>query len=478
MGDGFKSTDFTAGDFAAFQRKLKSETKMLKQWFDQQVFKKSNGVCGLELEGWLLDKHQLPSPLIEVFLQRTNDNLVVPELSQYNFEINFPPCEIADTFLSHLHGVMEKLWRKCSKAAQSLEREIVAIGILPTVQDDMLSVDYIAPYQRYYSLNNQILSLRGGKPIELKIEGVDKLNVVHNDVMLEAAATSMQIHLEVDPAVAKQAYNACIALSAPMVALCANSPYMYGKSLWEETRIPLFEQAVEVAPFKDPQGQMVGRVSFGTGYIQESLMEAFEENLAGYPVLMPVIFEDGPQWLSHLRFHNGAIWRWNRPLIGIDDQGNRHLRIEHRVPAAGPTLVDMVGNIAFWVGATGFVISEVKNLELRLPFAQAKQNFYQAAKDGLGAGITWLDGKTYSMQMLLQEILIPGARQNLKDRGINHKDIEYFVDQVIVPRVAKRKNGSSWQRSFIDKHGKDFQAMMNRYLQLQQTNQPVHDWGV
>ena len=45
-----------------------------------------------------------------------------------------------------------------------------------------------------------------------------------------------------------------------------------GHALWDETRIPLFEQAVDVGPRNPP------RVSFGQGYVNQSLLEIFEEN--------------------------------------------------------------------------------------------------------------------------------------------------------------------------------------------------------
>ena len=84
-----------------------------------------------------------------------------------------------------------------------------------------------------------------------------------------------------------------------MVAISANSPYLFGKDLWDETRIPLFEQSVEIG------GPGKRRVCFGYGYLQQSLMECFAENLAEYPALLPLVDEcptgetgppEVPQW--------------------------------------------------------------------------------------------------------------------------------------------------------------------------------------
>ena len=51
-----------------------------------------------------------------------------------------------------------------------------------------------------------------------------------------------------------------------------------------------------------------------------------------------------------MRLHNGAIWRWVRPLIGFDADGHAHMRLEQRVLPSGPTVLDMVANAAFYYG--------------------------------------------------------------------------------------------------------------------------------
>ena len=43
---------------------------------------------------------------------------------------------------------------------------------------------------------------------------------------------------------------------------------------------------------------------------------------------------------------DGTIWRWTRPLVGFEADGRPHLRIEHRVVPAGPSVLDSVANAA------------------------------------------------------------------------------------------------------------------------------------
>jgi len=228
----------------------------------------------------------------------------------------------------------------------------VTIGILPTVRNHELSLPNMSPLRRYRALNEQVLRLRNGRPLRLDIQGRESIEAVHNNLMFEAAATSLQIHLQVAPAHAVRYYNAAKVLSGPMVAACANSPYLCGRDLWDETRIPLFEQAVALTG--NGTGGTWERVTFGKHYVKDSLMECFKCNLEHYDVLLPRIVDEPPERLTHLRLHNGTIWRWNRPLIGWNDQGAPHLRIEHRVVSAPTSVVDAIANVALFFGLAHF----------------------------------------------------------------------------------------------------------------------------
>ena len=329
----------------------------------------------------------------------------------------------------------------------------------------------MSPLKRYRALNDQIFRLRGGEPIRLKIDGRDPLEVEHEDVMLESAATSFQIHLKVGVDEAAAVYNASKMLSAPMVALSANSPFLFGHELWEETRIPLFQQAVSVGGT-----DYAGRVSFGQGYVESSLIECFETNRDTYPVLLPWLTGEPPERLSHLRLHNGTIWRWNRPLIGFDNRGSPHLRIEHRVIPAGPTLTDMVANAAFYFGAVSWLASEIgRDAQGRLPFGDARDNFYAAARHGLDVPVTWLDGTVGRVRKLIRLVLLPKAAEGLRRLGVAATDIEHWLG-IVRKRVESRHTGAWWQREWVHRHGPDMQALTEAYLEHQQSDSPVHTW--
>ncbi|NJN40800.1 MAG: glutamate--cysteine ligase [Gammaproteobacteria bacterium] len=347
---------------------------------------------------------------------------------------------------------------------------VVAIGILPTITDAALCPANMSAMRRYAALNDQVIRLRKGRPIKLDIVGREHLRTEHMDVMLEAAATSFQVHLQVPPDRAARYLNAAMILSAPLVAVATNSPILFGKVLWEETRIPLFEQAVDV-------GSPERRVTFGSGYVRASLNECYVENRAHHPPILPLALDEPAERFAHTRLHNGTIWRWNRPLIGFDPDGSPHLRIEHRVLPAGPTLIDMAANMAFFFGLAEWLAMEPHAPELRLPHSAAKQNFYEAARLGLAARIDWYDGERWNVARLVQKVLLEQARKGLEALHVDRADIDRYLG-VIEARAASEATGAAWQRGFLEKYGRDLRALTRAYRDLSNAGEPVHRWEV
>ena len=477
MGSEIAKTEFSAEEFRLFQQNLRKETRLLMEWFSSDAFEKREVMCGFELEGWLVDGDCAPAARNDEFLARVNDPLVVAELSKYNFELNVPPHPLNRQLPEFLRTQLSTLLASCASHAREMGCQPLFTGILPTLQDRMLTLGNMSSMQRFHALNREILKSRSLHPLRIQIEGPkERLEVVHHDVMAEAATTSLQIHFQVPLSKAAAFYNVAHVLSAPMAALSANSPFLFGRELWDETRIPLFEQAVNTPSFVDPAGRPVSRVTFGHDYVRESLREVFLENLDGFPVLLPVLFDHDPGMMHHLRLHNGTIWRWNRPLIGFGDDGLPHLRIEHRVPAAGPSVPDMIANILFFYGAMLYLQPEVPQSDVS--FEEARANFYAAARSGLDAQVRWTTGSSMPVETLILQHLIPGAILALAAAGFGSGDLRYYLVDVLAQRVASRRNGAWWQKSFIAKHGPDFRALTQAYLENQSLGIPVHEWSI
>ena len=476
MGQEISEARFSRQDFITFHQRLAEETALLAEWFRQDRFDPGPPVAGFELEAWLVDERLRPAPVNARFIERLGSPLVFPELATFNVEFNIEPLPLSGRILSRMADGLQQTWRQARQTAQEMQLELAMTGILPTVRDADLSPANLSAMNRYRALNAEILRLRGGRPLRLDIHGHDILRAEHGDVMLESATTSFQIHLQIPPQLAVRAYNASIIASAPLVAVSANSPYLFGHDLWAETRIPLFEQSVEVGGYEENAHGPMRRVSFGSGYARASLQEVFTENLEHFPVLLPVLFDAPPERLEHLRLHNGTLWRWNRPLVGVND-GRPHLRIEQRVTPAGPSIVDTVANAAFFYGLCWALCQQDEAAENRLPFASARDNFHAAARHGLDAQLIWLDGNKQPAQPLLLRALLPLAARGLEALGIEHSEAEHYLG-IIESRVKNACNGAAWQRAYVARHGPDMQALLGAYLERQHSGAPVHEWDI
>jgi hypothetical protein len=474
MGQEIDRIQFSGEDFTRFSRQLREETRLLESLMAAGRFSECLPcVAGVEIEGWLLDRHYFPVADNQRFLALLGDPLVVPELSRFNIEMNCQPRVLAQDVLSLLSGDLNALWQRCFSTAHACEHTLLLIGILPTLRESDLSMTNVSPLNRYYALNDQVMRSRGGEPVRLDIKGRDHLQLEHGDVMLEAGATSFQLHLQMPFAQSVRFYNAAQWLAAPMVAVAANSPYLFGHDLWAETRIPLFEQSVDsLASASDS-----ARVTFGHGWLQASPFEIFHDNLTRFAPLLPLPCSPDPACFSHVRLHNGTVWRWNRLLLGENTDGTPHVRLEHRVMPAGPTFIDMMANAALFYGAAYALAHLEKPVEQRLDFSVVRDDFYRAAQEGLAVHLHALDGTVKSLQTLVLEELLPLAASGLQAQGVDVTDSERLLG-IIRRRVECGQNGAVWQRRYIARNPGDFIGLTARYLEHQRQGSPVHEWGL
>lgn len=469
MGQEIAATSFAPADFARFGQRLAEETELAARLWREGRFSEAGPVAGFELEAWLIDRGMAPAPHNQSFLAHVGDPLVVAELSRFNIEINGTPQPLAGNGLAAMEEELASTWARCVAVAHQDVDTAVAIGTLPTLRDGDLCLANMTPSNRYVALNREVMKARGGRPVEIEIAPAEPdasaLVSRHVDVMLEAATTSFQLHWQVPAAQLGRALDASIVLSGPLLALSANSPFLFGRALWHETRIALFEQAL------GGREQVHRRVTFGTGYPGADPTALFAENLADYPALLPLCQDDPPERLAHLRLHNGTIWRWNRLLVGFDRDETPHLRIEQRVMPAGPTVRDMFANAAFFYGAA----HQLAKAAPPLPFAAARANFYAAARHGIGAALDWPGGERRPVRQVLAQLL-PVARAGLEDLGVAAGAIDRYLD-VIEQRIASGRNGAAWQLAHYQRHGDLFRLTAD-YLEHQRSGMPVHEWPV
>lgn len=471
MGQGIGRGEFSEEDRARFQKRLTQETQLLRQTFAAGQCSSSGPFIGLELEVWLIDHNFFPAPHNQSFLERLADPSVVAELSRFNIEINAPVERIEGRGLQRMHARLSDTMRRCATNAHEDVDTVIAIGTLPTLRQQDLPLEAMTPSHRYFALNREAMRLRGGMPLNIDIEGAGPGSghflACFKDVMLEAAATSFQLHLQVPPKIISRTYNASIILSAPLVAIAANSPFLFGQALWKETRIAIFEQSLQQTHGRE-------RVTLGAAYAGEDITELFDENLREYPALLPIDAGEPARRYSCMRLQNGTIWRWIRPIVGFDPDGTPHVRIEQRVLPAGPSVLDMMANAALYFGAVHRLARELDDAEEELPFALARENFYEAARSGLDAQIHWPGERARRAVRDVLVELVPLAAEGLAEQGMDEDLIDHYLG-VISSRLSSGHNGAQWQLAHFERY-KDLHKLTAAYLENQRTGRPVHEW--
>ena len=470
MGEEIAAARFTEDDFARFAERLRKETAIADKLFASDAFSNAGYMLGFEIEAWIVDHNYFPASINQRLLEALAHPLVVPELSRFNVELNCDPLPLSGDVLDLACDQLSRLWAQCNSVAHELDANMVMIGTLPTIRDGDLSLANMSPLNRFYALNDEVLRRRRGRKLRVDIVGRDHLVSEHADVMLEAATTSFQIHLKIPAALAHLYYNASLAASGPVIAACGNAPFLFGRSLWDETKIPLFEQAVDVPCARSDRS----RVTFGAAYLKSSLQDIFRENLHEYPVLLPIAYDDPAEQLRHLRLHNGTIWRWNRPLIGFDPDGTPHLRIEHRILPSGPSIRDMIANTAFYLGVIHSLVAMGGDGAGGLSHDDAKRNFYSAARNGLEATLHWPGVGTITAEQLILDHLLEVARRGLDKFGIDQRPDSWL--DIIEARVRSKQTGAKWQRSAFEARGGNIFELMAAYCERQRSGAPVHEW--
>ena len=471
-----------------FEKSLLSDIQAFEIMLDKGLIESGVSRMGAEQELFLIDRATRPYPISLKVLKELGDAHFTTELGSFNLEFNLDPMVFTGKCLSDLEKRIKKYLNKVRTAARKHHADVMLTGILPTLRKRDLGLENMTPRPRYFALNEAMNRLRGDF-YDLFLRGIDELYVKHDSVMLEACNTSFQVHYQVDPENFAHVYNIAQVLAAPVLAVSVNSPLLFGKRLWNETRIGVFQQSTDTRGVPRDIRHNPARVSFGYGWIRESVLEIFKEDIARFRVLFAQDIEENslevlkagkiPE-LKALQIHNGTVYRWNRPCYGVKD-GKAHLRLENRLFPSGPTPVDEVANAAFWLGLIQGMTSVFKDITEVFEFAEIKANFYAAARRGLKAQFTWIKNKTVPAHKLIRKQLVPLAREGLQEVGIDKNDIDRYLS-IIEKRSTTGQTGSEWLlRSFngLKKNDCDDKCLFSlarAALKEEKRGKPVHEW--
>ncbi len=490
MGEEVHATVFTREDRQRYREKVRRCLDVLELMLREEQFDFENPLTGMEIELNLVDAHGDPSMRNTEVLALIDDPAFQTELGRFNLEINVRPRQLGGSELVALEADVRAELNAANQKANQAGAGLVMIGILPTLLPEHVTGDSITRNPRYALLDEQILAARG-EDLHLQIEGPEELDVYADTIMPEAACTSVQLHLQVSPADFAAHWNAAQCLAGVQVALGANSPYFLGKELWRESRIAVFTQATDTRSVELKAQGVRPRVWFGERYVT-SVFDLFEENLRYFPALLPVLSDEDPVTvhgfggtpaLAELRLHNGTVYRWNRPVYDVV-AGRPHLRIENRVLPAGPSVIDVMANAAFYYGAVKVLAESDRPVWSQMSFQAASENFTAGATKGIDAEVFWPGYGEVPVTELVLRRLLPAAHEGLERWGVDH-EVRARLLGVIERRCTTARNGASWQVERVhrlEQAGRSrveaLRGMTHEYAGLMHGNVPVSSWPV
>jgi len=457
------------------------------EWFDNDVTR-----IGAEQEMTIVDTKTLKPSLraMDVIESMKEFPWLETELAKFNLEINLEPQELRGDCFSTMARETSYKMDTIAKHAAKLGIKPILTGILPTLRQDHLHLDNLTPMKRYKALMEAINDQLIGSDYELKIVGIDELRLRHDSPLLEAVNTSFQVHLQVSQHNFVQMYNLAQVLCGPIMAAAANSPLVFGRRLWHESRIAMFQQALDTRTAQSHLRERSPRVSFGKKYLEDSILEIYREDIARFRVLLSAdVEEDSLQLIKKkivpklraLQVHNGTVYRWNRPCYGISPNGKPHLRIENRVFSAGPTVQDEIANAAFWLGTMCGMANEIPDVRKLMSFDDATDNFIKSARFGIDTELNWFGEKKIPATDLCLNELLPFARKGLKSHGVNQDDIDHYLG-IIQERLENHQTGARWMlRAYThlkNKTGEDEARVVltSALAENQVSDLPVHKW--
>ncbi len=488
MGRDIQAIKISGEDRRRYRDKVRRSLDVFARMLRERLFEEHPSTVGQEIELNLVDERGMPSMRNAAVLDAIASPAWATEVGQFNLEINVPPRMMEGDSLATLETELRADLNAADARARTVGSRLVMVGILPTLAEHDVNEGAMSANERYRVLNEQIFAARG-EDMSISIDGSEQLLTHTDSITPEAACTSVQLHIQVSPDAFAAYWNAAQAIAGVQVALAANSPYLFGRQLWHETRIPLFEQSTDTRPDELKEQGVRPRVWFGERWIT-SVFDLFEENLRYFPALLPICEDEDPlavldrgasPQLAEMSLHNGTIYRWNRPVYDTAG-GTPHLRVENRVLPAGPTVADVLANAAFYYGVVRALAEADRPIWTQMSFSAAADNLVEGARHGLDAQVYWPGMGEVSVTELTLRRLLPLAAAGLRAWGVDDADSGRLLT-IIERRCLAGRNGASWQidavRALSDAgadRGEALRQMTQGYIERMNTNDPVHTW--
>lgn len=428
-------------DAETFQRRATEDADVIIEGLSAGVFDNPQAIVGFEYEFYAVDGET--SALRRVPRRMLEYIGFEKELGLHNAEMSTSPQPL------NAHGLRAQeaeIKARLTTALDCVRPEgitLVSDGLwtIPpagedarayltdSIEDDGIRIaTNMSDSVRYHAMANAEGETAAGMQLEAPNVSLDSATV-----MPESLITSIQPHYQVAHAADLPDYfNYALRIAGPLLALGANSPFfppeLYDSvpdrqildEAWMANRITVFESVLNEG--------VEGKVRFP--HDLSSTEEAVDRVVADDTIVpMPVEtsnrFDDE---FAHFRMKHGTYWRWVRPVFDGSTRSAANARIEFRPIGSQPTVRDSVAFLATFAGLLES-LPRRDHPVIELDWTAARENFYSAMRDGLGASFSWITGagEEVAENESLFVDLFDHARDGLKLRGLSDQEVETYL---------------------------------------------------
>ena len=483
---------YTEQDYSKYQERIREQLNVLSDLIRMPGFGGENYRFGGDVSVYLVDSDLDVSCDNLSILSQCGDPRINLGANKYQLRYQLSSIATSGAAFDAVAEELGELHQLTDDACRGRHLKVLPIGILPTLRRADITSNNMTDTSLQKALRGGLQRLRG-ESYRLQIGDAVPLEFTCNDITLEGANSAFNFHLKTPLKHFVNTWNA-LQLITPVVLGCAsNSPFLFGQRLWDETRVALFMQAHKQQISPKQLWQKPARVNYGQGWLRNGPWELFCENVALFDPILPIVYPKDAYdsitagelpTLDELQLHQSTVWTWNRALFDTAMNGSFH--IESRCLPSGPSITDMIANIAFMAGLTIGLSDQVSALIAAFPFSYARDNFYRAAQYGLHAELLWPDThsahpRQYKVSQLASALL-PIAEKGLNILGLETNQSRQYLD-IIQRRIDKQITGAIWQSDTMTYYLKSYdheqaqKCMLQDYMSQSYENKPVSDWA-
>lgn len=450
-------------DFDEFETQVRDEAEVVKKHLKEGTFDNNQVTIGLEYEFYAVDRdtysvRRVPRQLLECLGFEK-------ELGLHNAELctGVYPCN--DAGIGALEMDVESKLSAFQSRATAEGIRLVSDGMWTigpkrnTTEEYLTEATHEEGLTLAINVSNAVryhgfASSRRETQCLVELPGVTFDTDSPEPVSL---TTSIQPHYQCHRAVElPEKFAAALRIAGPLLAVAVNSP-LVPPELYEETdpdpgllfedgyaetRIPMYEGMMNPKN-GDPKVRFPRDID---------TIDAAVDRIVEDITIVPAEIDAGQRFddaFVHFRHKHGSYWRWIRPVFDGATTESANVRIEFRPIPGQPTVPDTISIVAAYTGlVTGLV--EQEHPVLGLERDTARDNFYAAARDGLGADLTWItaNGERTTKTDLVFEDLFETAAAGLRSHGFRDERADSWLAP-LYKRVEQDRTPADWKRRAV-----------------------------